>query len=139
MPRAVPQTPIACSVPPDTLIVHREEAARWHVQCDRFAVHLAGEETGLFERWASRLREHRQEVEAARPNANPNWLEGVLGTAFPHVKPIVDGVVSEWLFVADAKYIAATARLGRETFERTVATGLIPADISYEAALAGDT
>ena len=76
--RVVPQSPIAYAISPDTLIVHREDGARWHVQCDRFAAHLAGEEEGLFERWAARLREHREEVERAR-----DW--GVELAVCPHL------------------------------------------------------
>lgn len=113
MPKVVPPSPIAYAVASDTLVIHREDGARWHVQCDRFAAQVAGEEEGLFERWAARLREHREEVEAARPRMDSGWLEGFLSRAFPHAKPIVDGVVGEWLFVADDDYIAATARIGR--------------------------
>ena len=136
MARIPPLHPIRYTVPQDTLILHTEEGAVWHVQCARFAVQLAGRwDEDLEARWAAALREHRAEVEATRPWLAPGWLEPFLEHVAPCIKPIVDGIVSEWLFVSDGDHIRAAARLGRPAFDRCVALGVIPPDISFETAL----
>lgn len=133
MPRVVPETPSPANLPTDTIIVHREESAIWHVQCSRFAVHVAGPWEETFERWAAGLLAHRAEVEAVWPRMGAGWLDAWLKRAAPHGLPIVAGVVSDWKFIADEDYIIATARRGRAEFERTVAAGFIPQGTPFPA------
>lgn len=141
--KIVPAAAIPAVLDAKVIVIHRDDGARFYVECSHLAVWVACEEhyVAAFKAWAGRLREHRERVEATRPWLAPGWLEGVLDRAYPWMAPIVDGVVSEWLETFnvdvpdDARWLFNTARMGRVEFERCCALPNVSTSCTFEEAL----